>query len=178
MTHRVPTADVVAAARAQWRLRRADEVARSVRLWGRPAIVNQGRMIIRDRVQLYSTVATLELATGPDGTLTIGERSLVNYGTTISALECVTIGARCQIGTYCMILDNDFHYVDPERRLERPPSRPVTVGDNVWLGGRVIVMPGVTIGDDSAVAAGSVVTRDVPPRTLVAGVPAKPIRDL
>ena len=75
-------------------------------------------------------------------------------------------------------MDNDFHRLEPERRLERPPSRPVVLGSNVWLGGFVIVLPGVTIGDDSVVAAGSVVTRDVPPGVLVGGVPARPIREL
>jgi maltose O-acetyltransferase len=77
-----------------------------------------------------------------------------------------------------MMLDNDFHRVEPERRLERPPSAPIVIGENVWVGARVIVMAGVTVGDDSCIGAGSVVTADVPPRTLVAGVPARVIREL
>ena len=77
-----------------------------------------------------------------------------------------------------MMLDNDFHRVEPERRLERPPSKPIIVEDNVWIGARVIVMAGVTVGEDSCVGAGSVVTSDVPPRTLAAGVPARVIREL
>ena len=94
------------------------------------------------------------------------------------ATELVHIGAHCHIGPYTMMLDNDFHRVEPERRLERPPSKPIVVEDNVWIGARVIVMAGVTIGEDSCVGAGSVVTSDVPPRTLVAGVPARVIREL
>jgi maltose O-acetyltransferase len=77
-----------------------------------------------------------------------------------------------------MMLDNDFHRVEPERRLERPPSAPIVIGENVWVGAHVIVMSGVTVGDDSCIGAGSVVTADVPPRTLVAGVPARVIREL
>ena len=163
---------------AHWHLRSATEVARTVRLVGRPSVHNEGTMIVRDRVKLESDVATLELATGPDGTLDIGERSFINYGSSLSASLLVRIGPRCQIGTYCLLMDNDFHRVEPERRLERPESRPIVLEENVWLGARVIVTSGVTIGRDSVVGAGSVVTRDVAPRTVVAGVPAKKIRDL
>ena len=63
-----------------------------------------------------------------------------------------------------MLLDNDYHRIEPERRLERPPSAPIVVEDDVWLGARVIVLAGVTIGAGSCVGAGSVVTDDVPRR--------------
>jgi maltose O-acetyltransferase len=141
-------------------------------------VINAGHMVIGQRVRLISTVATLELVTERRGTLEIGERTLVNFGCSLVATERVRIGADCHIGPYTMMLDNDFHRVEPERRLERPPSAPITVEDNVWLGARVLVMPGVTIGKDSCVGAGSVVTSDVAPRTLVAGVPARLIREL
>lgn len=164
--------------RAQWRLRRATSVPRTVRLTGHPFVVNDGTMVLHDRVQLQSHVSKLELSVGPGGRLEIGERTFVNYGTSISVSESVRVGARCQIGTFCIILDNSFHHLEPERRDERPPSEPVVIGDDVWLGARVTVLPGVTIGSGSVVGAGSVVTRDVPPRTLVAGVPAKVVREL
>jgi acetyltransferase-like isoleucine patch superfamily enzyme len=163
---------------AKWYLRQVDEVGERVRMRGRPMITNRGRMIIGQRVQLVSTVATLELVTEKKGTLEIGERSLVNFGCSLVATELVRIGPQCQIGPYTMMLDNDYHRVEPERRLERPPSKPIIVEENVWIGARVIVMSGVTIGKDSCIGAGSVVTSDVPPRTLAAGVPARPIRTL
>jgi maltose O-acetyltransferase len=163
---------------ARWHLRRADEVGERVRLRGRPSIHNRGRMVIGSRVQLVSTVATLELETLQGGTLEIGDRTLVNYGSSIAAAELVRIGARCLIGTHAIIMDNDFHHVEPERRLEWPKSRPIIIGDNVWIGARVIVLGGVTIGADSCIAAGSVVVGDVPPRTVVGGVPARVIRSL
>lgn len=163
---------------ARWYLRNADEVGTRVRLRGRPRVENLGRLIVHDRVQLVSTVAKLDIATGPDGIMEIGSRTFVNYGTSISASERVTIGANCQIGTYVIIMDNSFHRLEPERRHERPPSQPIVLEDNVWLGARVIVMPGVTIGTGCAVGAGSVVTRDLPPRSLAAGVPARVLRTL
>jgi maltose O-acetyltransferase len=163
---------------ARWFLRHADEVGERVRVRGRPAVTNRGRMVIGERVQLVSTIATLELVTEHGGTLIIGERSLINFGGSVVATQLVTIGARCQIGPYAMLLDNDYHRVEPERRLERPPSAPIVLEDDVWLGARVIVMSGVTIGAGSSVGAGSVVTADVPPRSVVGGVPARLIRTL
>jgi acetyltransferase-like isoleucine patch superfamily enzyme len=163
---------------ARWYLRHADEVGTRVRLRGRPSIQNHGRMVIGSRVQFVSTVARLELVAFDGGTLEIGDRTLVNYGGSIAAGGLVRIGARCQIGTHAIIIDNDFHHVEPERRLERPESRPIIIGDNVWIGARVIVLGGVTIGEDSCIAAGSIVVEDVPPRCVAAGVPAKVIREL
>jgi acetyltransferase-like isoleucine patch superfamily enzyme len=163
---------------ARWALRRADSVGARVRLRGRPAVTNNGRMVIGPNVQLVSTIATLELVTEPDGLLEVGERTLVNFGCSLVATELVRIGARCHIGPHSMLLDNQYHRVEPERRLERPPSEPIIVGDNVWIGARSILLPGVTVGNDSCIGAGSVVTSDVAPRTLVAGVPARVIRGL
>lgn len=163
---------------ARWALRRVDEVGARVRVRGRPVIVNRGRMVIGERVQLSSTIATLELVTEAGGTLTIGDGSLVNFGCSLVATESLRIGERCYIGPHTMMLDNDYHRVEPERRLERPPSAPITLEDNVWVGARVIVTAGVTIGRDSCIGAGSVVTDDVAPRSLVAGVPARLIRSL
>lgn len=167
----------LAALRARWYLRKANTLGSKVRVWGRPSVKNWGTLIIGDRVRLVSTIATLEIAV-QDGTLEIGEGSYINYGCSIGASKLVRIGANCNIGTYVMMIDNDFHRLEPERRNERPESEAIILGDNVWLGARVIVLRGVTIGSDSVVGAGSVVTRDIPPRSLAAGVPAKVIRKL
>lgn len=164
--------------RAQWYLRSATEVGPKVRLWGRPVVKNQGTMIVHDRARLVSTIATLELSVGPGGRLEIGEGTYINYGCSIAALESVRIGKNCNIGTYVIMMDNDFHRIEPERRHELPPSAPIVLEDNVWLGARVIVLRGVTIGAGSAVGAGSVVARDVPPRSVVGGVPARVLRTL
>jgi maltose O-acetyltransferase len=163
---------------ARWHLRHATSIGARVRLRGRPIVQNQGRMVIGSNVQLVSTAATLELVTFEGGTLEIGDRSLVNYGCSISAAESVRIGARCLIGTHVIIMDNDFHRIEPERRLEWPESKPIVIEDNVWIGARVIVLAGVTIGEGSCIAAGSVVTTDIPPRSLAIGAPARVVRTL
>jgi len=108
------------------------------------------------------------------GRIEIGDRTFLNYGVSISAFQSVRIGARCLLGTYVNIMDNNWHDVLDRSRV--PPSRPVVLEDNVWLGNRVIVLPGVTVGHDSVVGAGAVVTRDVPPRSVAVGNPARVVR--
>ncbi len=162
---------------ANWFLRGAERGPR-IRVSGRPRISTAGTMRIADRVQIYSTLARSELVAEHGATLEIGSRTLVNFGTSIVATGKVSVGAHCHIGPHCMIMDTGYHEIDPERRLETPEPQPVTIEDNVWLGARVIVMPGVTIGRDSVIGAGSVVTADVPPRTVAAGVPAKVVKAL
>jgi maltose O-acetyltransferase len=170
--------DTRSVAGARWYLRHADEVGTRVRVRGRPSIRNHGRMVIGSRIQLVSTVATLELVSLEGGLLEIGDRTLVNYGGSIAAAEHISIGERCLIGTHVIIMDNDFHSVEPERRLEWPKSKPIAIGNNVWIGARVTILGGVRIGDDSCIAAGAIVIDDVPSRTVVAGVPARVIRSL
>ncbi len=164
--------------RAQWYFRRATLGGKRVRVWGRPSIRNHGRMLIGDRVRLVSTIATTELVAGENGALEIGEGAFINYGCSIAADLLVRIGPRCNIGTHVIIMDNDFHRLEPHRRDEKPESRPIILEENVWLGGRVIVLNGVTIGKNSVIGAGSVVTRDIPANVVAAGVPARVIREL
>jgi acetyltransferase-like isoleucine patch superfamily enzyme len=163
--------------RAHWYLRHATSLGKKVRVWGKPSIKNWGTLIVEDNVRLVSTLATLELV-AESGTIKIGQGTYINYGCSISALECVSIGPRCNIGTYAILMDNDYHRVEPERRNERPESAPIILEENVWLGARVIVLHGVTIGVGSVIGAGSVVTRDIPPRSLAVGMPARVIRSL
>jgi acetyltransferase-like isoleucine patch superfamily enzyme len=159
---------------ARVHLRRASALGLPVTLRGRPRIVNQGRLTIGSRVRLDSTVATLELVSLPGGHLEIGDNVFINHGTSIVASAHVRIGRDSLIGTHVMVMDCDFHTV--ETKAWDTTGSPVLIGERVWLANRSIVLKGVTIGDDSVVGAGSVVTRDVPPRTLVAGNPARVIR--
>ena len=163
---------------AKWYLRHATRVGTRVRVFGTPVIQNSGTLVVGDRVRLISTIATLEVSIGPEGTLEIGDQTFINYGTSIGATKHVRIGPRCNIGSHVMMIDNDFHRLEPERRLEVPPSAPIVLEENVWLGSRVIVLRGVTIGAHSAIGAGSVVVDDVPSRSLAVGVPARVIRSL
>jgi maltose O-acetyltransferase len=159
---------------ARLRLRNATRIGQRVTLRGRPSISTQGTLSIGNRVRLVSTVATLDLVTLPGGHLEIGDNVIVNYGSSLVASAHVKIGADCLIGTHVMVMDCDFHRV--EDKAWDTTGVPVVVEDRVWLCNRSIVLKGVTIGHDSVVAAGSVVTRDVPPRSIVAGVPARVVR--
>ncbi len=108
----------------------------------------------------------------------IGARTLVNMGLTALDVATITIGADCQIGPHVQLL-TPTHPLEPQPRRDKwEAARPIVIGDNVWLGGGAIICPGVSVGENSVVAAGAVVTKDVPANVVVAGVPAKVIRTL
>ncbi|MDP5228570.1 MULTISPECIES: sugar O-acetyltransferase [Arthrobacter] len=110
--------------------------------------------------------------------LHIGARTFINYNLTALDVAPITIGEDCQIGPNVQLL-TPIHPLEPQARKDRlEAARPITLGDNVWLGGGVIVCPGVTIGDNSVVGAGAVVTKDLPANVLAVGNPARVIRTL
>jgi len=110
--------------------------------------------------------------------ITIGPRTFINVGLTALDVAPIRIGADCQIGPNVQLL-TPTHPIDAERRRDRLESaEPITIGDNVWLGGGVIVLPGVSIGDDTVVGAGSVVTKDLPARVVAVGNPARIVREI
>ncbi len=167
-------ASALHALNARWQLRDATRVGRRVRLRGRARVVNEGVMVIGDRVRLDSTIATLELVAIAGGRLEIGDNVFVNFGSSIVAGTGVTVGNDCLIGAHVMVMDCDFHRV--EDKSWDTSGKPIVLEERVWLGNRSIVLKGVRIGHDSVVGAGSVVTKDVPPRTVVAGSPARVVR--
>ncbi|MCM2577324.1 sugar O-acetyltransferase [Streptomyces meridianus] len=108
--------------------------------------------------------------------ITVGERTFVNFGAVMLDAAPITIGSDVQIGPNVQLL-TPTHEMDAERRRAGwEKAVPVTIGDNVWLGGGVIVCPGVTIGNDTVVGAGAVVTKDLPPGVLAVGNPARVVR--
>ncbi len=110
--------------------------------------------------------------------ITIGAGTFVNYDCVMLDCAPITIGAACQIATAVQLL-TPTHPVDPgPRRAGWEAAEPITLGDNVWLGGGVIVCPGVTIGDDTVVGAGAVVTRDLPAGVVAVGNPARVLREI
>jgi tetrahydrodipicolinate N-acetyltransferase len=109
------------------------------------------------------------------GELSIGHATNVNGLSKILCTQRVTIGAFCTLSWDVQVMDGDFHQLTIDG-VARPAVAPVSIGDRVWIGAGAMVLKGVTIGDGAVVAAGSIVTRDVPPQTLVAGVPAAPVR--
>ena len=108
----------------------------------------------------------------------LGARVFANYGLVCLDTAPITIGDDTQIGPGVQLL-TPHHPLEPGPRRERWESgEPITIGRNVWLGGGVIVCPGVSIGDDAVVGAGSVVTRDLPAGVLAVGNPARVVRSL
>lgn len=110
--------------------------------------------------------------------LEIGNRVGIGHDCKFTIGKLIKIGNNCRIAGEVVIFDSHGHPSDPARRQAGlPPDesdvRPVVIGDNVWVGRRAIIFPGVTIGSGSAVSAGAVVTSDVPPDTVVAGNPAR-----
>lgn len=115
----------------------------------------------------------------PDSIIQIGPGCAFSNNISICALQSITIGGRCLIGDMVLILDADHHELDPSNRWNGPGTiSPVVIGNNVWIGSRAIILRGVTIGDNSVIGAGSVVTKSVPPNTVVAGNPARPLKQI
>jgi len=160
--------------RARILLRRCDAVGRWTRVWGSVRVQNGGTITLGERVQLRAVPWATELAALPGGRLEIGAGTFVNAGVSLCAGELVRIGSRCQIGPRVMIVDNDFHIAGDPLRRSRP--RPVVLDDLVWVGAGAMVLKGVHVGRGATIAAGSVVTKDVPTGAVVAGVPARVIR--
>jgi acetyltransferase-like isoleucine patch superfamily enzyme len=165
---------------------------------GNEAVVYDPRRIFsarRDRTSIVvgdRTHVRGELFTFPGGKITIGRSCYVGEQTRVWAAELVQIGDRVLIAHLTSILDNLTHPLDPvERRRQfeaiittgHPEdvdlgARPVRIGDDAWIGCSCVILRGVTIGEGAVVGAGSVVTKDVPPWTLVAGNPARAVRAL
>jgi maltose O-acetyltransferase len=152
-----------------------------------PISVNgKGRVVIGGRVHFgYSKApkfgdgGVLLQARDRNARVTIGSRTITSNNISIVAKELIEIGEGCQIGDQVTIYDSDFHEIAPEIRNESEGTpAPVVIGKNVWLGSRVMVLKGVTIGDHSVIAAGSVVAKSIPARCLAAGIPARVIRDI
>ena len=103
----------------------------------------------------------------------LGTRNVINFGTLLDGRHFrISTGADVSIGPEATILTLGHEPMSPDFAIK---GGPVIIGDHVWIGYRAIIMPGVTIGDGVVVAAGAVVTRDVPPNHIVAGAPAKSI---
>jgi maltose O-acetyltransferase len=110
--------------------------------------------------------------------ISIGAGTFVNYDSVMLDVVPIRIGAGCQIATRVQLLAAT-HPVDPDtRRAGWESGSPITIGDDVWLGGGVVVCPGVTIGDATVVGAGSVVTRDLPSGVVAFGNPARVHREV
>jgi acetyltransferase-like isoleucine patch superfamily enzyme len=148
----------------------------SVRLRGRALVWGSGEIVLKEGVSLNGTVVPIELNTYQSGQIEIGRHTFINYGSSITARAFVTIGSYCHLGHYTFLMDNEQH--DVISHYDLPPSKPVIVEDNVWVGSKVVILPGVRIGTRAVIGAGSIVTKDIPPRCVAAGNPARVLRYL
>ena len=143
---------------------RAEQGVRIVRLTEQSTVRMGAGVLLAHDVQLHlrDRGAVIE----------IGDGTFVNHRTELVAHQHVRLGRDCLLAWDVLVLDSDSHSVDGG-----PRSAPVVIGDRVWIGCRATVLKGVTVGDGAVVAAGAVVTGDVPPRALVAGNPARIVRE-
>ena len=141
----------------------------------------RGNLIVGDHVLMDGKCSiTFAARYVPDPTLIIGDHSGIGHGCSFAIGKRITIGRHCRIASGVWMFDSSGHPVDAEARRAGLPAtaadvRPITIGDNVWIGGRAIIHPGVTIGNHSVVSAGSVVMSDVPAHAVVAGNPARTV---
>ncbi len=137
--------------------------------WGLPTIQNRGGQLVIGNCALYQGVR-LEVWAG--ATLTIGTGTYLNRNTEVVAAQSVSIGRDCMIARDVLIMDTDQHAL-PGTDLA---IAPVVVEDRVWIGARAIILKGVRVGHDSVIGAGAIVTRSVPPHSVVVGPAARVIR--
>jgi len=164
---------------------------RGWKIFGRPILQRHrgSRIALGDGLTLRSWPRSNPLApTAPvvlstrraDAAITIGDDCGFT-GTTLVAADRITIGDRVLVGGNVSIVDFDFHPLTPEGRAEAinaGAAAPIVIKDDVFVGMEALVLKGVTIGEGAVVGAGSVVTQDVPPRTVVAGNPAQVVGEV
>ncbi len=149
-----------------------------------PLIMGYGDIHIGDRVGLsgnVNLVASYKL--NPNPTITVGDDTYLGYESTLSCADRITIGNRVLIAHFASIYDNNNHPIDPKARAANAPIgpedvAPVVVEDEAWIGAHATVLKGVTIGKGAVVAMGAMVTRNVPPMTVVAGNPARVVKEI
>ena len=127
------------------------------------------RLILGGEFRIYTGHS---ISVNPDATLILGNNSYCDNGLTLACFDRIEIGNDVFIAENVTIRDSDNHSLNGDN-----PSKPIKIGNNVWIGVNVTILKGVTIGDGAVVAAGSLVTSDVPSKTLVSGVPTAVVKE-
>lgn len=149
-----------------------------------PWVMGKGEIILGDHVSLDGRPAIFFAARYSERPrLLIGDHTGIGHACSFTIGKEIRIGKHCRFGSSIAVFDAPGHPADPEARKAGMPSadsevRPVNIEDNVWIGTGAVIFPGVTIGENSIVAMGSVVMTNVPPNTMVAGNPARQVRSL
>lgn len=161
-----------------------ESIGRGLRMEQLPYLTGRGRLVVGDRVRLSGRPSfTFGNRLHEMPMIVLGEGTFIGHECSIRASDSVRIGRHCLLAGGVIVTDYDGHPLDAKRRRlgEPTPSeqvRPVTIGDDVWIGQRAIILKGVTIGSRSVIGAGAVVVRDIPPDCVAGGNPARVVRNL
>ena len=161
-----------------------ERVGKGLRAERLPYMRGDGNLSLGDNVNL-SGRSCFYFMSGMDSrpSISVGGNTFIGNACTLSAATHISIGKHCLIAAEVRIHDNDGHPLDPARRRRGEPicsaeSAEVSIEDNVWIGAQATIMKGVTIGENSVVATGAIVTQDVPADSIVAGNPARVVKEL
>jgi len=137
--------------------------------------VEDGYIILGRRCNLSNRVSLVAFG---KGCISLGSKTFINENSRIVALDKIDIGDDCLVGDSVSMYDHDHEHSDKSKPFAKQGyvSAPIIVGNNVWIGSHVVVCKGVTIGENSIIGAGSVVTKSVPANVIAAGIPAKVIK--
>lgn len=158
----------------KWYLRKSSSTGNLLSVRGKPLIVNKGELHLGDEVRIWSSINRAKIFVDKGAVLKVGTNSRIN-GVHISASHRVEIGHNVRMAPYSIIIDNDFHKVD-DHFSDEGTRKPIIIEDDVWITMNCMIMKGVHIGRGAVIAAGAVVTKDVPAYCVAGGVPAKVIR--
>ncbi|MDB5562298.1 MAG: acetyltransferase [Hyphomicrobiales bacterium] len=140
-----------------------------------PNVTNLGSITLGSGVKFRGVSKSVRLKANPDSEISIGDRTFLNDGVVIVSSVSISIGRHCLIGDRVEIFDTNYHEIEQGSDVV---TAPIKIGNNVWIGREVLLLPGVEIGDHSVIGARSVVTKSIPARVVAAGIPAKPIRQI
>ncbi len=162
--------------RAKIKLRACASRGRHITLKGKPLLKIFGEAHLGDEVRIWSNINKAVLFVDRGAYLKVGKNSRIN-GVHLSVSNHVEIGDNVRLAPYSKIIDSDFHKID-DHFSDDGVSKPIIIEDDVWVAMSAMVMKGVRIGKGAVVAAGAVVVKDVPAYTVVAGVPARVIKEI
>jgi acetyltransferase-like isoleucine patch superfamily enzyme len=163
-------------ARIHWQLMRRDAFAR----W--PLHGNVREALADGRLEVGANTLfepDVWITIADEAKVRIGEGTFLNVAVMVAAMQFVEIGSHCMLANGCFVTDANHRFDDPDTPITWQgfdSKGPTRIGDNVWLGAHVVVTSGVTIGERCVIGANSVVTQDIPPFSIAAGVPAKVLR--
>lgn len=145
----------------------------------------KGRMLIYISDTSKISIGQFLMSAGPTylkaehgGEIIIGKKVFINHNFSATAMDKIIIGDKCNIANNVVIVDHDHAIIDGSPSSSEYTIQPVYIGNRVWIGANVTILKGVTIGDDSVIAAGAVVNSDIPSQEIWGGVPAKKIKDV